>query len=36
LTGGSSGSSATSTTSAWIGRLSHIHKQMVKWSGPVA
>jgi hypothetical protein len=29
-------SSATSTTSAWTERLSHIHRPMVKWSGPVA
>jgi ribonuclease HI len=33
---GSSWRSATSTTSAWIGRLSHIHRPMVKWSGPMA
>jgi transposase InsO family protein len=24
----------TSSTSAWIGRRSHIHRPMVKWSGP--
>jgi hypothetical protein len=33
---GSFWSSATSSTSAWIGRPSHTHRPMVKWSGPTA
>jgi hypothetical protein len=36
LLAGSSWSFATSTTSAWTGRSSYIHRPMVKWSGPTA
>jgi hypothetical protein len=29
-------SSATTTTSAWIGRLSHTHRPTNKWNVPMA
>jgi hypothetical protein len=34
LPAGSSWSFATNTTSTWTGRLSHIHRPMVRWSVP--
>jgi hypothetical protein len=36
LLAGSSWRFVTNTTSAWIGRLSHIHRPMVRWSVPTA